>query len=64
MPPRKVETPGSYNLAEKQVKAARKKSGKIMKAKKKLKMGRPSSFSKRGSVGKGNYRNVILVFYI
>jgi hypothetical protein len=66
MAPRKVGTPGSYNLAEKQKKAAIKKKRKTVKAgvKKKAKMGRPTSSSKRGSVRKGNYRNVILVLYI
>jgi hypothetical protein len=62
MAPRKVGTPGSYNLAEKSKKSAKAKMGKAMKAKKKkAKMGRPTSASKRGSVRKGNYRNVILV---
>jgi hypothetical protein len=65
MAPRKVGTPGSYNLADKKRKAAMQKK-KAAKAgvKKKAKMGRPTSSSKRGSVRKGNYRNVILVLYI
>jgi hypothetical protein len=60
MPPRKVATPGTYDLSEKKKKkGAVKKLGTPMK--KKAKVGRPGSASKRGSVRKGNYRNVILL---
>jgi hypothetical protein len=64
MPPRKVATPGTYNLsAKKKKKGTVKKLGTPMKAgaKKKAKVGRPGSASKRGTVRKGNYRNVVLL---
>jgi hypothetical protein len=59
MPPRKVGTPGSYNLSEGLPKS-KKKISKLSKGKKlagKKKKGRPTSFGKKGSKRKGNYRS-------
>jgi hypothetical protein len=55
--PKKVGTPGSYNLAATKKK---KKHPEIKKTKKltgKKKVGRPTASAKKGSARKNNYRN-------